>query len=526
MTDQTADLREPDHPAAYALARHIADHPVSTIQAAFRYLNAPLTIELHEDTAAGVAPAADQTPCGPVPDQCDDEPCAAHEREQAHAEGEHAFCGPECAATDPELTAEEARDLADDLGTQLYRAQDALAFVAECCTIAERDGRTITTADVREWLKGARCGRRLAADATDQTERRDRYAAAVRQAGDTAYGNRPFNDAITDAVMAVADAEQAELQAEVKRLEEQGRRLLEQRQEMAEERYVWQQRGDRAERRAEAMERGMESTVADALKHRGCHRDLMAQCLRAERAEARVAELEKPAAVLAVDRADVLREVADICDEAGASYAAKELNDQAGVAFALMERFQRKADEAEYVATPCDPMVPCEDGGEPCRIHERLMAHAEGEHELCEPDCGLHPAAAAFPDTSRAAVLREAADHLTGEGRAREDAAWSDREAELARGWQDAAHELRRLADGEQQAEEAKPEPTAPPVCEGFVWIGQSFATCDRCSQPAWDHTGEEVPVEGAAPFDNRRTVRPWEPGQADRIRDKWEPQS
>ncbi|MEV0441848.1 hypothetical protein AB0I46_23220 [Streptomyces spectabilis] len=42
-------------------------------------------------------------------------------------------------------------------------------------------------------------------------ERRDRYAAAVRQAGDTAYGNRPFYEAITDAVITVADAEQAAL---------------------------------------------------------------------------------------------------------------------------------------------------------------------------------------------------------------------------------------------------------------------------------------------------------------------------
>lgn len=55
---------------------------------------------------------------------------------------------------------------ADDLGFQLYRAQDALAFVAECCDIADREQRTITTGDVREWLKGARCGRQLAADAT------------------------------------------------------------------------------------------------------------------------------------------------------------------------------------------------------------------------------------------------------------------------------------------------------------------------------------------------------------------------
>ncbi|WP_055694672.1 hypothetical protein [Streptomyces prasinopilosus] len=63
MTDQTADdLTEPDNPTAWALARHIADHPVSTIQAAFRYLNAPLTIEVREPaSAAGQAPATDQT---------------------------------------------------------------------------------------------------------------------------------------------------------------------------------------------------------------------------------------------------------------------------------------------------------------------------------------------------------------------------------------------------------------------------------------------------------------------------------
>lgn len=65
-------------------------------------------------------------------------------------------------------------------------------------------------------------------------------------------------------------------------------------------------------------------------------------------------------------------------------------------------------------------------------------------------------------------------------------------------------------------------EAEVPSVCDGFVWIGQSFAICERCAQPAWDHVGEEVPVEGAGPFDNRRTVRPWAPGQADRIRAKW----
>lgn len=59
MTDHTTpEPTEPDNPAAYALARHIADHPVSTIQAAFRYLNAPLAFELHEPAAAPVVPPA------------------------------------------------------------------------------------------------------------------------------------------------------------------------------------------------------------------------------------------------------------------------------------------------------------------------------------------------------------------------------------------------------------------------------------------------------------------------------------
>lgn len=68
------------------------------------------------------------------------------------------------ATDDSELTLDEARALVDDLGLDLYRAQDALAFVEECCAIADRESRTITTADVREWLKGARCGRQLISD--------------------------------------------------------------------------------------------------------------------------------------------------------------------------------------------------------------------------------------------------------------------------------------------------------------------------------------------------------------------------
>lgn len=38
--------QEPDNPAAVALARHIADHPVSTIQAAFRLLDHAISFEV------------------------------------------------------------------------------------------------------------------------------------------------------------------------------------------------------------------------------------------------------------------------------------------------------------------------------------------------------------------------------------------------------------------------------------------------------------------------------------------------
>jgi len=62
-------------------------------------------------------------------------------------------------------------------------------------------------------------------------------------------------------------------------------------------------------------------------------------------------------------------------------------------------QLHRRANEAEFVATPCDPMVPCEDGGEPCHVHERLMSHHDGSHELCEPNCGT-PAVPAVPVSS------------------------------------------------------------------------------------------------------------------------------
>ena len=88
------------------------------------------------------------------------------------------------------------------------------------------------------------------------------------------------------------------------------------------------------------------------------------------------------------DRAAAWLDAASECNKAGGAYAERGSNDAAGAAFALMEKFLMEAGKAEYVATPCSAPDYCEDGGEPCSVHERLMGHAEGDHELCAPDCG------------------------------------------------------------------------------------------------------------------------------------------
>lgn len=56
--EPAGELREPDNPAAHALAKYIADHPISTVQAAFRYLNTPFEITLCDQPAAPLSDAA------------------------------------------------------------------------------------------------------------------------------------------------------------------------------------------------------------------------------------------------------------------------------------------------------------------------------------------------------------------------------------------------------------------------------------------------------------------------------------
>jgi hypothetical protein len=150
--------------------------------AAFREADAVLTVlpELADRAAiraAALREAADfvgnddDCDCGGC-DTCLPRKLAAELRRMADASGPGGVAGetqqPDPAA--PELTAEEARALVDQMGLDLYRAQDAIEFARECCDIADREQRSVTTADVREWLKGDRCTRQRAAGETQQPE--------------------------------------------------------------------------------------------------------------------------------------------------------------------------------------------------------------------------------------------------------------------------------------------------------------------------------------------------------------------
>lgn len=49
-------------------------------------------------------------------------------------------------------------------------------------------------------------------------------------------------------------------------------------------------------------------------------------------------------------------------------------------------------------------------------------------------------------------------------------------------------------------------------VCPGFVYIGQSIRSCDRCGKPAWEHDFSENLAPGSGPFDPAWVHKPWSP--------------
>ncbi len=70
-------------------------------------------------------------------------------------------------------------------------------------------------------------------------------------------------------------------------------------------------------------------------------------------------------------------------------------------------------------------------------------------------------------------------------------------------------------------AEDTPPPPT--PCPNGFHWIGQSFAHCDQCGLPAWDHDGM---AEGDrdSPWGAELVLRPWRDGEREAIQRRWAP--
>jgi hypothetical protein len=67
-------------------------------------------------------------------------------------------------------------------------------------------------------------------------------------------------------------------------------------------------------------------------------------------------------------------------------------------------------------------------------------------------------------------------------------------------------------------------EPVATPACQGFRWVGQSFASCDGCGQPYWEHECDTKLKPGAGPFDDEPfDYVPISDARRAAVRAKWE---
>lgn len=91
-------------------------------------------------------------------------------------------------------------------------------------------------------------------------------------------------------------------------------------------------------------------------------------------------------------------------------------------------------------------------------------------------------------------------------------------------GWHEAGQMRAEAAERRRAREAGLIAPgDAEPACRGFRWIGQSFASCDGCGKPAWEHEGEMRLRDGAVPFGGDAfELRLWKPGEAAAIRRKW----
>lgn len=98
------------------------------------------------------------------------------------------------------------------------------------------------------------------------------------------------------------------------------------------------------------------------------------------------------------------------------------------------------------------------------------------------------------------------------------------------RDWERAAESLLRgLLPPERGEPAPSPKREAKPACRGFRWIGQSFASCDGCGKPAWEHDGmlglrEGMTALSVGAGDDVWEVIPWKPGEAEAIKQRWAP--
>jgi hypothetical protein len=139
----------------------------------------------------------------------------------------------------------------------------------------------------------------------------------------------------------------------------------------------------------------------------------------------------------------------------------------------------------------------------------------------------------ALPASEAAEAAKRATDSAAADGTLthlliieeewRESVAEADPQRARAELVQAAATIVKCIEDIDRQASEV-PVPPKTPCAEGFYWIGQSFATCDQCGLPAWEHAGMAEP-DGDNPFGGGRGfhLRPWKPGEAEACRRKWE---
>lgn len=74
---------------------------------------------------------------------------------------------------------------------------------------------------------------------------------------------------------------------------------------------------------------------------------------------------------------------------------------------------------------------------------------------------------------------------------------------------------------------QAEPVPPKTPCPEGFHWIGQSGAWCDKCGLPIWEHEGmARLRRSPKSPFDDANwELDPWKPGDREALRKRWEPE-